>query len=196
MRPLPKGQVFLNRNEVFMKKHFLLLVGLLVALPVSAEGIYVFGDAGRSTFAVDVEGWDFSRKDSTYAVGLGYELNQTFSFELAYRDLGKVEFNFGDSKSQADGSTIQASVLAKYPVSPAVNIFGRAGISRLDYETSYQYPDFPDERGSETKNKAFYGLGATYAVNEKISLRAEYNRHAEWDDVIISTMTIGAVYKF
>ena len=180
-----------------MKKHFLFL-GLLVALPASAEGVYIFGDAGQSTLSFDVGGGDFDKTGTTYSVGLGYDATPTFSFELAYRDLGDVGFNYWESKAQLDGSAIQASVVAKYPISPVVNVFGRIGISRLDYETKFEYFDYPEdnESGSEKKNKAFYGLGAAYSVSGKVILRAEYNRHADWDDVTISTLTVGAAYKF
>jgi OmpA-OmpF porin, OOP family len=180
-----------------MKKNFLML-GLLIALPASAEGIYVFGDVGQSKLLFDTSIGDISKTDTTYAVGVGYEATQTFSFELAYRDLGTTVIRTDYGRFQTDGSALQASVVAKFPISPTVNIFGRVGVSDLTYKFKFQYFDSSeeDESTSETESKAFYGVGASYAFNEKLLFRAEYNGHAEWENVTISTLAVGAVYKF
>jgi len=180
-----------------MKKHFLLL-GLMVALPASAEGVYVFGDAGQRTSSIDFLGGVYSRTETSYSIGLGYEATQTFSFEVAYRDLGEDTFSDEYEKSVSEGSAVQVSVVAKYPISPIVNVFGRLGVADLSDKTTYQYYDYPeyDESDSSSKTKAYYGVGASYAVDEKLSFRGEYSRYAEWEDVTTSALTIGAVYKF
>lgn len=180
-----------------MKKHFLLL-GLLVALPASAEGIYVFGDGGQSTFSVDFFDVVLSKTETTYGIGIGYEVNQTFSFELAYRDLGASDSADMYEKSKVEKSAVQASLLANYAVSPVVEVFGRLGVANLKSEGISDIRDYSENNTptSLSNTKAFYGAGASYAANEKLSFRGEYNRYSEWEGVTVSILTIGAVYKF
>jgi OmpA-OmpF porin, OOP family len=174
-----------------MKKQFLVL-GLLAAMtaPAFAEGAYVFGDLGQSTLnASDSEsGWKLSKDDTTVGIGAGYSINKNFAVELGYRDYGSVTF-FDDVK--LEGTAIQASAIGKLPVSDVVDVYGRLGLARVTYEASGG-----GESGSDTKTKALFGVGASYALSDKFSLRAEYGRHAEWDDLYASTLTVGAVYNF
>jgi len=182
-----------------MKKHFLVL-GLLAAtaVPASAEGVYIFGDAGQSKFSVDFDGASLSETDTSFAFGVGYAINKTFSFEAAYRDLGGISSDDEYGESQFDMSALQASVVAAFPIGSAVNIFGRLGLAQLSYDSSYEdYEDSDyDESDSDSANKAVYGVGASYTLNENVSLRAEYNKYAEWDGLTTSAFTLGAVYSF
>jgi len=183
-----------------MKKH-LLAMSLLaaVAVPASAEGVYIFGDVGQSKLSIEDDGWDVSKTDTAFSFGVGYALNSTFALEVAYRDFGKVTlFQDQYEKDRLDSSALQVSVLAKFPVSDAIDIYGRAGVARLTYDWKYQdfeYPEYNDI-DSESKSRAFFGIGASYALNDNISLRAEYNRYAKWDEATASALTIGAVYSF
>jgi len=103
-----------------------------------------------------------------------------------------------DGKDVLDASSVQASLVAAYPISPVVNIYGRLGLAKLTVDESIQYFDYEEynESNSQSKNKTFYGIGASYAINSQFSLRAEYDRYSKWDGLTVSALTIGAVYSF
>lgn len=172
-----------------MKKHFLVL-GLLaaVAVPASAQGLYVFGDVGRSHYKEDIEYFGVDLSANSFAFGAGYSVNDNFSFEAGYHHIGNYSFDdFGDDET-LDVTALEISGVAKYPVTTEINIYGRLGFGKLTTEIPY----------FDTKStyKAFYGVGASYKLSDNVSLRAEYNRYEEWYHAVASTLSFGAVYSF
>ncbi len=186
-----------------MKKH-LTIAGLLVAvaLPACADGLYMFGDVGQSKMSKD--GYDStiangSETDTTYSFGLGYEFNQTFSAELGYRDIGKTNYYHDQwSRADGDGTAIQISALAKYPLSDRVNVFGRLGFAWLTYDYSFQNLNDASNHysHSDEQNKGLFGVGLDYKLNDHVSLRTEYNQYGKYGFLTTSSLTVGAVYSF
>ena len=184
-----------------MKKHFFGLALLaVVSMPAYAEGIYVFADIGNSKFSLDTTEDDLSKTDTARALGLGYALSKTFAFEVAYRDFGSViSYNILLSGSaHVDEHAINASVITKYPINDAVDIFGRLGAAKLTIDDEYRSSPSPEDNYSTSTSgtKVFYGVGATYSIDNHFGLRAEYNRYAEFQNLTTSTLTFGAVYSF
>lgn len=192
-----------------MKKLLLVASTLLatVALPAAASNFYVIADAGQSKLSVDSE----SITDTAFSIGGGYKLNQTFAIEVAYRDLGEFEAsyqeNFGsdyvNAKVNLAFSALQASVVASFPVGTSGSVFGRLGIADLEIDASYSYSEFFDgsysyesNSGSQSKNKAVFGVGYRHALNDKWFLHAEYNQYAKWEDFKTSSLTAGFSYQF
>ena len=98
-------------------------------------------------------------------------------------------------------TALQASVIGKLPVNDVVNVYGRVGLASLDakYQTSEFYADGnnPDPYSdSESKTRALVGIGASVDVTSQFAVRAEYNQYAKWDNLKLSALTVGAVYKF
>ena len=182
-----------------MKKYFLTL-GLVAvtATPAFAEGGYIFGDLGQSKIEVDYA--DRSETNTSYSFGLGYALNKTFALELGYRDLGDIKLYRDEyGTGVADGSAIQLSLLAKYPVNDKVNVFGRLGFAGVTFDSHYKYfsNNFSEDYShSDEQNKSLVGVGAEYILNEHLSLRAEYNHYGKYDQLETSTLSVGAVYSF
>lgn len=194
-----------------MKKHFLLAGFLSVlALPSFADNFYVFGDVGNGKMEIDAEDdYTFSKTDTTFSFGAGYEFNKFAALEVAYRDLGEIK----DSGFYSDGvddyfytsklsaTALQASLVGKLPISDDFNLFGRVGVASIDadYVGTASYADgnnpAPD-KSSESKTRALVGVGASYNLTEQLAIRAEYNQYEKWDDTKLSALTVGAVFKF
>lgn len=188
-----------------MKKQFLAacLLGA-ITLPATAEGIYLFGDIGESKIEVSVEDYSTSKTDSALSIGAGYNFNDTLALEFAYRDLGSItnhdtDYSTYDYSDELSVTALQVSLVAKKPLNDAVDVYGRIGFGRLN--SDYQYTAV-DSYGadhysySQSKNKALFGIGASYAINQQLSFRAEYSRFSKWDGAILSTLTLGAKYNF
>ncbi len=201
LRGLAMGAGIFIHNGVFMRKHALVL-GLLaaVSLPATADGLYVFGDIGQSKFSGDV-----SETDSAAALGLGYSLNSTFGFELAYHDLGGLDFSDSVYEPNVgyialDGSidvtAYSLSAIAKLPLSEKFDIYGRLGYAHISIDSSgtgtVKGVSVP-VNASDSENKATFGVGAAYKVNEKFALRADYVKFGDMD---LSSFTLGGTYAF
>ncbi|MFO1389422.1 porin family protein [Cellvibrio sp.] len=184
-----------------MRKHALVL-GLVaaVSLPAAADGLYVFGDVGQSKFSGDI-----SETDNALALGLGYNLNSTFSFELAYHDLGgfgisdsvyEPSVGYIDVDASVDVTAYSLSALAKLPLSEKFDIYGRLGYAHVSIDskgTGSALGITVPVGVSDSENKATYGVGAAYKVNEKFALRADYVKFGDMD---LSSFTVGATYTF
>ncbi|HEY6527422.1 MAG TPA: outer membrane beta-barrel protein [Cellvibrionaceae bacterium] len=178
----------------------IILAGVLATVSISANAgeFYVLADVGQSKLEVSFEDANFSKSDTMFDLGIGYNLNQNFAFEFAYRDLGGISESDGYASSSSDLTSLQLSALGKVPVNDAMYLYGRLGLARLtaDYSLDVYNSSQYDESGSETKTKALIGLGMGYNITPAASLRVEYIRHAEWDDVTFSSLSVGATYSF
>ena len=194
-----------------MKKKFLLACVLSAfTLPAMAEDFYIFGDVGQGQFELDGSSDSkLSKTDTTFSIGAGYDLNKFLAVEVAYRDLGEAvdrgsDFDGIDEYDYVDKTGItalQASVVGKLPISEVFNVYGRVGLASLDAEYSsrefYADGNNPDPYSdSESKTRALFGVGASFDVTSQLAVRAEYNQYAKWDDLKLSSLTVGAVYKF
>jgi OOP family OmpA-OmpF porin len=192
-----------------MKKQFLLACVLSAfTLPAMADNFYIFGDVGQGKFELDSSNDSkLSKTDTTFSIGAGYDFNKFLGVEVAYRDLGEAvdrgsDFDGVDDYDYVDKigvTALQASVVGKLPISEVFNVYGRVGLASLDaeYSSVETYDDGIDEdSGSESKTRALFGIGASFDVTSQLAVRAEYNQYAKWDDLKLSALTVGAVYKF
>lgn len=194
------ARIFIE-NGVFMIKHVLVL-GLLAAVtfPAAAEGVYMYGDAGRSKFSGPVH-----NQDNALAIGFGYDLNNNLSAELGYHDLGDLTTSeivyypgvYGVGMS-VNAKVVHLSAIAKLPLSDTFGIYCRLGYARIKNDITAT--DYAKDTGISTtindsmsENKVTFGIGGSFKYNEKISLRAEYIKFGDTD---ISSTTLGARYAF
>lgn len=191
-----------------MKKQILAawLLGAL-ALPAAAEGIYVLGDLGQTRFSGD--GFeDYSR---TASLGVGYKINQGFSIEAAYRTFGDLDYSFRgfyygyimDLETSTDLNALQLSLVGTIPFTDNFSAYARLGYAALKYDQDVSGSTIingstitASNSDSDVAYRAAYGLGARYAISDRIGLRFEYSDICEWDGVLVSSTTLGADYRF
>ncbi|HWV14906.1 MAG TPA: porin family protein [Cellvibrio sp.] len=195
-----------------MKKHLLLasLISML-AVPASAEGFYILGDLGQTKLEADLgDHVYFHDTDTSIGIGGGFGFNQYVALEVAYHDLGSTSSgNINDDfYSKSDLTAFQVSVLGKLPISDVVDVYGRLGVGKLKRKTTYTetygyyipnlgYTTFTDSGSeSDSDNKAFFGIGASYNITESFALRTEYNKFDRWNDAVVSRLSVGASYSF
>lgn len=192
-----------------MKKQLLLACVLgAFTLPAMAEGFYVLGDVGRGKMEVDAgNDYTVSKTSTTYSLGAGFDINKFFAVELAYRDLGSVsdsgsytegaiQYNYRDKTS---ATALQASIVGSLPISDEFSLYGRVGVGKIDVDYDSVETSSTGtwrDSDSESKTKALLGIGASYKITPDVSLRAEYNQFAKWDDTKLSGLTVGATYHF
>lgn len=187
-----------------MKKS-LLVTALLssLALPAAAQNLYVFADVERNKIEADAGRFSISNSENGFGLGVGYAFNNTFAIEVAYRDLMNISdresFEDYEYSSDLDITAFQLSVLGNYALNEQVAVFGRLGVARIEFDIEEYENDWGDtytDSSSESKTRALIGVGASYAFNENLGARVEYNRFADIEDITLSSLSIGLTYSF
>ena len=150
-----------------------------------AEGNWYIG--GRFSLAfVDEPG--INEDDTGTKVFGGYKLNDYFAIEGGLYDFGEIS----DSGSHLEIDGLSLAAIGLIPVSSNVSLFGKVGIHDWDADS---IGTIPSQLTKDNDTDAFYGVGLDYAVNERWSLRGEFERF-EVDDLDIDVASIGVVFKF
>lgn len=187
-----------------MKKHMLAAAMLsLSAMPVYAQGLYLFADIERNKAEADIGSVSISQTETGYGLGLGYSINKTFAVEFAYRDLMDMSESETaedyEYRSSLDLTAFQVSLVGQYPLNEAVNIYGRLGVGKIEIDSSYYENDWGNverESESDSKTRALVGIGAHYAITERLGVRAEYSRFAKIEGTTLSALSLAATYHF
>ncbi|WP_323815596.1 outer membrane beta-barrel protein [Cellvibrio sp. NN19] len=182
------------------------------SIPSFASNFYVLADAGQSKMEADVEGFTFNKTDNAISIGGGYKFNDNFALELAYRDLGEIKGeesgyvgggDYIEAKISNGITAFQISLVGSIALGEAASLYGRVGMANLEadlkssYEASINGSDFSgSESESVSKNKAVFGAGLSYSFTPTFALRAEYSQYAEWENLTVSSTTIGLTYQF
>lgn len=183
-------------------KHFasvIALAGLVAAGSALAKpgDVYLLGHYTHSNFNGlnsiyendVVDGYTFSsieQKHNRYGFGAGYVLDNTWSFELGYKDLGRFngEFDYQASRYSEHSATkisSQALVLrsiAAYPITPEFKLEGSIGLSltraKLTADVSDNEGDYASYYERRTTLAPTLGVGASYALGDNLSLFGRY----------------------
>lgn len=182
-----------------------ILIALLSATGIACaqqSNFYVVGSVGQSS--VDMAGTagpalvaagatavssSLDKKDTTWALGAGYKLNQNFAVEAAYLDMGKftskasgtIGVNTVGINGEWKGSGLGLSALGILPISADFSVFGRAGVTYTELKAKAEGTRNGAVTATATeKCREFVptlGLGAEYSLTKNIAIRAEYDRY-------------------
>lgn len=199
---------------------------LLVVAPAQAEGVYVLGSFGQSRFHDDTSrsekddvladligfGPDSSNedtKDTAYKLQVGYQINQYFSVEGGYIDLGQQEYKarFDDvtAKLETSAKGWNIDAVLTLPINAGVSLFAKIGAfnAELEQKLSASASGFYEsETEKDTELKAKYGVGVAYNFYQALSARAEveyFNKLGDKDqtgEVDVTLFSIGLSYQF
>ena len=117
-------------------------------------------------------GFSCDESDTGYKLYGGYKVNNNFTVELAYVDLGKVSIK----DAGVDAVTLKNSGLAaygmfSYPIDKA-SLFAKVGFSRLNTDAN----DIGVASYSDTKTNFAWGLGASYALTDNVGVNLVWDR--------------------
>jgi OOP family OmpA-OmpF porin len=149
--------------------------------PVMAENLYGAIDIGQTT-AKDAcsnapGGWTGCEDTATmYRIAGGYQFAPMWGAEVSYGNLGKASLGSGiilgiPVSGDFEASSFQVSATGSFPLGDAFSLIGKVGIARTDVKISASGGGASASESATTTNLA-YGIGAQYAFNEKVSMRA------------------------
>lgn len=163
-----------------------------------ASGVYIFGDLSYTQMRFSSDDEDepsISENANGFSFGGGYKINKFFAVEVAYQDLGSIDESDEDFSESLGFSALSLSGVASIPLGDAFSLYGRLGISKITMDI-----DVSDEGESESislsKNKALYGVGGRFAINDQIGLRLEVNQFADWENISLTSLRLGVDYRF
>ncbi|GAA6140378.1 porin family protein [Hydrogenophaga sp. 5NK40-0174] len=170
-----------------------LVIGALVGFGsmASAQGVYV--EAGYTPLSLDARyaGVDISSDPSSLRGLVGYELGPFVAVE------GMISFGVADDDISGNGistglkgevdNMFGAYIKPKFPVTPEFDLFGRLGFASTKLSVA-------GDSGTETSLS--WGLGASYKINEQLSINGDYMTYHDKDDVTIDGFTVGVGFRF
>ena len=172
----------------------------LADTPNWLENVYIFGTAGRSDMDSDEKIdplYKVDDSDTTFALGAGYQINENFSAELGYTDLGELSVKTDDGrKGSLDITGYLLGLKGAMMVTDDISLLARTGVLFWDVDTKSL-----SGRSSSTDGKDLYlTVGAAYHFTEQLAVDWQYSRYFMEDDdnndLDIDTVTLGMTYHF
>lgn len=193
-----------------MKKQLLITAAFaLMSAPAMASDFYILADAGQIKYEADSQ----SESDTGFSLGGGYKFSDMFAVEFAYRDLGEIKERYYEDLGGGDSyeenfknelSAVQVSLLGSLSLGQSTSIYGRLGYADIDLDYSFSDVEVEDGEvtssssgsGTLSKNKVLLGVGFAYSLSEAFALRAEYGQYGKFEEIKISSLTVGLTYQF
>lgn len=184
-----------------MKK---LLIGtaLLACSTIAlAEGGYVGGTIGTARSNIDCAGTDSCSKNGTAAKAfVGYSINDMFSVEGTYYDLGKASASSAGTSADLKTTAFGVRGLVAVPFNQDFSGFAALGINRFKSKISGQNALFSGSTET-TSTKPSLALGVDYAISPVLKLRGEVetmriDAPASSGNYNITTLSAGLKYQF
>ena len=138
-------------------------------------------------------------KDGAFKLFGGYQFNPNFALEAAIVDLGDVSYSGSFAGAPVTGGRIQnsginLSAVGVVPLGERFVIFGKAGMFLWYSEASDVTGGFrfySEEDGADLS----VGLGASVAIGQRVSLRAEWERF-DMSNTDVDLVTLGFAFRF
>jgi OmpA-OmpF porin, OOP family len=172
-----------------VKRLFLLAACAALALPAAAQGPYLGGSLGQSTFTkwCDVPG-SCEDTDTAWKLFGGYRINRHFGIEATYVDWGEVTASVGTLEVAANQHSYGLAAVGMLPVgAPGLELFGKLGFVLTSQETRSTFTVERDE------TELHYGFGVKYAFSPNLAARAEWE---ETEKLKVRLLSIGLEYRF
>lgn len=185
---------------------FALIAGtatMAAAQAQSIDSLRPYVGAGVSTVKSDYNlpasnvnnsGWKGSGK-----VFGGVELNETLGVEAGYTDFRKSRATYTrngvNGTAEADGYGAYLAGKATMPLNQQTALYGKLGVAHTKREMTANTPGIARK---VSDNAVYAGVGVQHAINEQVSLVAEYERYGKKADFgpKPDVLTIGAKYNF
>jgi OOP family OmpA-OmpF porin len=188
-----------------------------------AEGLYLLGEVGQAqtgypqttadntakTMGVTGLRSTASSKPTSWRAGIGYQLNDNFSIEGSYVDVGKISYSATGtmviipvSGSEVVSATIwNLAAVGRYAVTDTLNLLGKVGVST--FKSTSQAggtlaPAFASMGLAQKKTDISYGIGLEYSLSPSLGLRADWDSYSTGVTAQqqLSIYSAGMVYRF
>ncbi len=178
-----------------MKKLLLLLIPISAFVTHSAfadDGFSVGASIGYASIKNNDPNFDFDAQDTGYKLFANYTFAKYLGIEGGYVDFGEPSDNFAGMNGVIDAKGWSLYGVGALPLGDSVEIFGKAGVISWDADSIID----GQLVGADDGNDLALGIGATWNINERLGVRAEY----DWFDIPdadnVSMASLGLVIRF
>jgi OOP family OmpA-OmpF porin len=183
-----------------MKKMILAALAVSCALPAMAQNFYAGASVGRSEQKLNTTGMSISDNDTGFKVFGGYQFTPVIGVEAGYAQFGEASVSGGGATATAKPKSFYGAVTGTVPLTNEISLFGKLGAARSRTTVTASYLG-TTESAKQNETSLLVGLGASYALNEKVSLVAEYENFGkvakgDGDSLKVDQFSVGARFKF
>lgn len=164
MRSIQKKEPIMKSAALTALTTALVAITSLGTMAAHAEGLYVGGSLGSTSYPNSVNGVGVNGSMVSGKVFGGYQLTPNFALEAGIAGLGRRS----DINGTVDSRGFFLDAVGIAPLNDKWSLLGRVGVERVDFKTS---------AGNDNGNGIKVGLGAQYALTSRTSLRAEWERY-------------------
>lgn len=143
------------------------------ASAAEGSGFYIGALAGSTDFNY-APAADYSRKEFTWGLFTGWQLNEYFAAELGYYKPASISSSASGSSSKLSLHTIATSLIGSYPIGDKWSVFARVGAGFPTVKNSVTSNSLSGS-WSDSSTELHYGGGVALAVKQ-VQLRLEYTR--------------------
>lgn len=185
-------------------KHSIIIATIAAALAAplaaQADNAYVGANIGRAEQKISVDASSIKENTTGFKLYGGYDYTKNFGVEVGYVDFRKVEKSVGVIGASSKPESIYVAATGTLPLNAQFSLFGKLGVAYSHTEVKAWEPGFS---ATTTKNQtnAMIGVGASFALDKKISFVAEYENFGKvakegGDSVKADLLSVGVRYAF
>ena len=141
-----------------------LACGSLSSFAATSVGGYAGASLGTPHYPDSINGVVSDSSALSGKLFGGYQFTPHFALEVGAADLGSVSSSSGD----VNGHSVFLDAVGILPLSDRWSVLGRIGMAQVNLNTSF---------GDDSGNGLKVGLGAQYALTDKVSIRGEWERY-------------------
>ncbi|MBA5606986.1 outer membrane beta-barrel protein [Duganella sp. FT3S] len=176
------------------------IAALAAPLAAQADNAYVGANIGRAEQKLEIPSGTGTENTTGFKLYGGYNYTNNFGAEVGYVDFRKVEGSDSGYGASSKPSAIYAAATGTLPLNAQFSLFGKLGVA---YNHTTIEAWLPGQFYSTSKNKtqAMIGIGASFALDQKITFVAEYENFgkvAEQNSLNVKAdlLSVGVRVKF
>jgi OOP family OmpA-OmpF porin len=177
------------------------IAALAAPLAAQADNAYVGVNVGRAEQKLSVQDVASEKESATsFKLYGGYDYTKNFGVELGYTDFRKVEKSALGYGISSKPESIYVAATGTLPLNEQFSLFGKLGVAFNHTKVNAWEPGFSDST-TNNKTNAMIGIGASFALDKKISFVAEYENFGKiaedgGDSIKADMLSVGVRFKF
>ena len=187
---------------IHMKKLLIATALLASSSAVFAAGIYAGGSIGHTRGGnIDCDGTTECSKNSAGGKAfVGYQINDMFSVEASYFDLGTMKFADATDRAEFKSTGYGVRGLASFPFTKDFSGFVGLGINRVKSKVSATLGTLSGS-ADNTSTKPSFAVGVDYSLTTALKLRGEientrFDAGGTDGSYNVTNFSIGLKYSF